>query len=148
MLYNRSPLGYTVNIMKLKTSTSILPVMLSRVSAGFPSPADDYLEGKISFDELLIKNKPATYLMRVSGDSMVDAGVYDSDLLVVDRSIKPVHNKFVVACVESEYTLKRFCLVGGQVVLKAENKNYSNIAVGQNQEFSIFGVVTAIIRTT
>lgn len=133
--------------MKLKTSTNSLPVVLSRVSAGFPSPADDYLESKISFDELLIKNKPATYLMRVSGDSMTEAGIYDGDLLVVDRSIKPVHNKFVVACVEAEYTLKRFCLIGGQVVLKAENKNYSNIVIS-NQEFDIFGVVTAVIRTT
>lgn len=137
-----------VQVLRLSVSKTLLPLALSKVPAGFPSPADDYLEDKISFDELLIKNKPATYLMRVSGDSMTGAGIFTNDLLVVDRSLKPIHNKLVVACVEGEYTLKRFCIVGLKVILKAENKNYPDIAINEDGEFSIFGVVTAIVRTT
>ena len=135
-------------IIKLRKSNTKLPLLLSRVSAGFPSPADDYLEDKISFDSMLIKNKPATYLMKVSGQSMSGAGIYPDDLLVVDRSLKPIHNKIVVACIEGEYTLKRFSFLGGKVILKAENKNYKDIAVNNEEEFSIFGVVTAIVRIT
>lgn len=137
-----------VQILRVSRSSSRLPLALSRVPAGFPSPADDYLEGMISFDELLIKNKPATYIMRASGDSMIGAGIYSDDFLVVDRSLKPVHNRLVIACIEGEYTLKRFCIFGGKIVLKAENRNYSDIAVNENEEFSIYGVVTAVIRTT
>lgn len=135
-------------IIKLRKSNTKLPLLLSRVSAGFPSPADDYLEDKISFDSMLIKNKPATYLMKVSGQSMSGAGIYPDDLLVVDRSLKPIHNKIVVACIEGEYTLKRFSLLGGKVILKAENIDYKDIEVNREEEFSIFGVVTAIVRIT
>lgn len=135
-------------IIKLKRSNTKIPLLLSRVSAGFPSPADDYLEDKISFDDMLIKNRPATYLMKVSGNSMTGAGIYPDDLLVVDRSVKPIHNKIVVACVEGEYTLKRFCLLGGKVILRAENKNYTDIKINNEEEFSVFGVVTAIVRVT
>jgi DNA polymerase V len=138
----------TATVIKIRKSGTKLPLLLSRVSAGFPSPADDYLEDKISFDEMLIKNRPATYLMKVSGNSMTGAGIYSGDLLVVDRSLKPVHNKIIVACVEGEFTIKRFSYINGKVILKAENKNYSDIEIKAEEEFSIFGVVTAIVRVT
>ena len=136
-----------VYIFRLSRSTHSLSLALCKVSAGFPSPADDYIEGRINFDDLLIKNKPATYLMRVTGESMIGAGIYSNDLMVVDRSLKPAHNKLVVACIEGEFTLKRFCIQSGKIVLKAENKNYSDIEINNEEEFSVFGVVTAIVRT-
>ena len=93
----------------------ILPYFDGFVPAGFPSPAEDYVETPLDLTALLIENAPATFLMRVDGDSMKDAGIFDGDLLVVDRALKPVSGRVVVVAVNGEYTVKRLRKAGGGV---------------------------------
>jgi DNA polymerase V len=113
-----------------------------RVSAGFPSPAADHTEKRIDLNEHLISNFDATSLFRVKGDSMIDAGIFPNDVLLVDRSIEARHNHIVLACVNNEFTLKRLYRKGGVVKLLAENKMYPPITFKQEDELRIVGVVT------
>lgn len=101
-----------------------LPLFLSRVSAGFPSPADDYLEGKLSLDEHLVSRPEATFFLRVQGDSMVGAGIHDGDLLIVDKSLTPRHGSIVIAEVHGKLTVKRLYRKNGKISLLAENPAY------------------------
>ena len=91
----------------LKDSLTPVPYLLSRISAGFPSPADDYIENNLSLSELLIRNHLSTFLMKTSGDSMMDVGINDGDILVVDRSIEPKNRDIVIAILEGNLTVKR-----------------------------------------
>jgi DNA polymerase V len=97
------------------------------VQAGFPSPADDYIEGRISLDDHLIANKDSTFFVRAQGNSMVGAGIFDGDLLVVDKSIAPTCGKIVIAIIDNEITIKRLVLRDNKTVLKAENSRYKDI---------------------
>jgi DNA polymerase V len=124
----------------------LLPLYGSKLSAGFPSPADDFVEDTLDLNELLITNPPATYLVRVTGDSMKGIGICEGDILVVDASLKPVHNKIVVASVEGEFLVKRFCVEKGRVFLKAENENFKPIAFDPEDDLSVLGVVTGVVR--
>lgn len=128
------------------TQTQEVPLALSPVSAGFPSPADEYIEGQIDLNTLLIKNKPATYLIRVSGTSMIGAGIHDNDILVVDASRKPRSGQIVVVSVDGEFLVKRWCIEQGITLLRAENKNYTPIIVKPDDDVSIFGLVTGLVR--
>ena len=128
------------------TTTVLLPFYSSKISAGFPSPADDYVEDKLDLNQLLIHNKPATYLVRVSGQSMQGAMIADGDLLVVDASIKPTDGKIVVASVDGEFTVKRFMIQKGKAWLQPENPEFSPIPINTDDDFSIFGVVTGVVR--
>lgn len=116
------------------------------ISAGFPSPADDFKEQRISLDKELIKNKEATFFARVSGQSMIGAGLDDNDLLVIDRSLEPTHNKIAVCFLDGEFTVKRLKVQKGQVWLQPENPNYEPIQVTEENGFMIWGIVTNVIK--
>ena len=118
----------------------------SNVSAGFPSPSSDYLEGKLDLNTHIIKNPPATFFVRVSGDSMTGAGIYPESILVVDRSEEPKSGKIVIAVINGELTVKRLYKDRGGVKLLPENPNYSPIHITSEMEFSIWGVVTYVIH--
>ncbi|MDP1705350.1 MAG: translesion error-prone DNA polymerase V autoproteolytic subunit [Sulfurimicrobium sp.] len=123
------------------------PLMSHAVRAGFPSPADDYVEKRIDLNEELIQHREATFFLRVKGQSMVDAGIDDGDELIVDRAIKPEHGRIVIAAVDGELTVKRFFQRDGVVKLIAENPKYPDIEFKEGQEMLIWGVVTRIIKS-
>ena len=118
----------------------------TNVSAGFPAPSNDYLEGKLDLNEHIIKNPPATFFVRVSGDSMTGAGIYPDDLLVVDKSEEAKHGKIVIAVINGELTVKRLHKSRDGVQLLPENPNYLPIDITPEMEFSIWGVVTYVIH--
>jgi DNA polymerase V len=123
-----------------------LPLFSHKVAAGFPSPADDYIEDHLDLNKLLIKNKAATFFLRVKGDSMVNAGIHNGDIIVVDRSVEPVDGSVVVAVVDGELTIKRLVLCNGVAELRAENPKYSPIRFKEGQELTIWGVVTSAVH--
>ena len=130
-----------------KDSLTPVPYLLSRISAGFPSPADDYIENNLSLSELLIKNNLSTFLMKTSGDSMMDVGINDGDILVVDRSIEPKNRDIVIAILEGNLTVKRLLFkTNGSVVLKSENTAYKDIKIPESADLEIWGVVTSAIH--
>jgi DNA polymerase V len=127
--------------------TSIrLPLVSASVEAGFPSPADDHLERGIDLNEELIRNPAATFLVRVKGESMRDAGIHTGDTLIVDKSLTPADRQIVVAMIDGEFTVKRFRKVNGRIFLEAANDSFDPIQVGENQELTIWGAVTFIIH--
>lgn len=123
-----------------------LPLYGSRVSAGFPSPADDYLEDTLDLNEHLIAHPAATFMVRVSGDSMLGAGIHPGDILVVDRSLEATDGRIVIAVLDGELTVKRLSLRGKNVRLLPENPDYAPIIVRETQDFSVWGVVTSVIH--
>ncbi|MBP0902744.1 LexA family protein [Mariniflexile gromovii] len=116
------------------------------ISAGFPSPAEDFKEQRLSLDKELIKNKEATFFARVSGQSMIDAGLDDSDLLVIDRSLEPANNKIAVCFLDGEFTVKRLKVDKEGVWLQPENPNYPIIKITNENDFVIWGIVTNVIK--
>ena len=124
-----------------------IPYALSTVSAGFPSPADDYIEHNLSLTELLIHNHLSTFLMKASGDSMIDAGINHDDILVVDRSLEAKNRDIVIAILEGNLTVKRLLFkTNGLVVLKSENTAYKDIKIPESVDLEIWGVVTSVIH--
>ncbi|MCB0382601.1 MAG: translesion error-prone DNA polymerase V autoproteolytic subunit, partial [Psychroserpens sp.] len=128
--------------------TQSLEIVLAQtgISAGFPSPADDFKEYKISLDKTLVRNKEATFYARVSGQSMIGAGLDDGDLLVVDKSLEPTHNKIAVCFIDGEFTVKRIKVTKEGVYLQPENPVYDPILVTENSDFQIWGIVTHVIK--
>jgi DNA polymerase V len=122
-----------------------LPLFVSKVSAGFPSPAQDYVEQTLDLNELCIKRPAATFFVRVDGDSMIDAGIFSNDILIVDRSVKPAHGDVVVAQVNGEFTVKELCL-RPTLMLVPRNKSFEPISFADDSELQIFGVVTNVLR--
>lgn len=122
------------------------PLLAVRVSAGFPSPADDYLERRIDLNEHLIRHPAATFFVRVAGDSMKGAGIFDGDLLIVDRAAEVTSGCIVVARVHDEFTLKRVRKVGSRVFLDPENEKYQPIEVTEGSDFEVWGRVTGSVR--
>ena len=116
------------------------------ISAGFPSPADDFRETRISLDEELIRNKEATFFAKVRGQSMIGAGLDDNDLLVIDRSLEPTNNKIAVCFLDGEFTVKRLRVEGKEVWLQPENPNYPIIKITEENDFVIWGIVTNVIK--
>jgi DNA polymerase V len=128
-------------------SLETVPYILSRISAGFPSPADDYIENNLSISELLIKNQLSTFLMKASGESMIEAGINDGDILVVDRSLEARSRDIVIAIFEGNLTVKRLIIkADGSAILKSENPLYKNILISEYTELEIWGVVTSAIH--
>lgn len=123
-----------------------LPLFGYRIAAGFPSPADDYIEERIDLNRHLIRHKEATFFLRVQGDSMINAGIHDGDMLIVDRAIEPVSGKIVIAALDGELTVKRLSISGGGVRLLPENPDYPVIEIGTEQELVIWGVVIHVIH--
>ncbi len=129
-------------LMNLRVGKAVfLPVAFASVPAGFPSPADDYIEKDIDLNEWLIENKLATFLIRAVGDSMNEE-IHSGDRLIVDRSIEPQPRDIVIACLDGEMTVKRFIKRGRKVYLAAENSHYSEIEITGESELIIWGVVT------
>lgn len=126
-----------------------LPVFLGRLPAGFPSPADDYIEGKLDLNKHLIKHPAATFFVRVAhnaGESMIEAGIHAGDILVVDRSLEAVDGNVIVAALDGELTVKRLFKRGKTLRLLPANQNYQPIEIQAQQSFEIWGVVTNVIH--
>lgn len=123
-----------------------LPYFSSLVSAGFPSPAADHIEKHVSFDEMFDIRAPHTYLVKVEGDSMEGAGIYNGDLVVVDRSLYAEHGDIVVASLNSEPVCKRLYMRGQTVILQSENKHYPQRHVTESDDLMIWGVVKFSVR--
>ena len=123
-----------------------LPFFSCAVEAGFPSPVDDHLEASLDLNSYLIKHPAATFFVRVSGESMVGAGIFNNDILVVDRSIKPSNGKVVIAVLEGQLTVKRLEKVNGRITLKPENKKFNPIHINENSNLIIWGVATSVIH--
>ncbi|HHS99219.1 MAG TPA: translesion error-prone DNA polymerase V autoproteolytic subunit [Thiomicrospira sp.] len=128
-----------------QSTTMELPLYAHKVVAGFPSPAEDYIEARLDLNEKLIHNKEATFLLSVQGDSMKDVGILDGDILVVDRSIQPQDGKIVIAALDGELTVKRLSMKSTGTWLVPENENYPPILVRESSDIVIWGVVTATI---
>ncbi len=123
-----------------------LPYVVNGISAGFPSPADDFLDINIDLNKHLIKNPSTTFYGRVKGDSMKDAGIHDGDLLIIDKSLEPTNNKIAVCFIDGEFTVKRISIEKDVVWLIAENKNYEPIKVTKDNDLVIWGIVTTVIK--
>ena len=128
-------------------STSLkLPFIDVGISAGFPSPADDFIELSIDLNKQLIKNKDTTFFAKVKGHSMKNAGIFDGDLLIIDKSLEPQNNKIAICQIDGEFTVKRVKIEKDVVWLIAENEEYAPIKVTPENEFIIWGIVTASIK--
>jgi DNA polymerase V len=125
----------------------MLPFYATAVQAGFPSPADDYLEGTLDLNEHLIRRPAATFFLRVLGDSMTGAGIHSGDLLIVDRSMHPANGRIVIAVVDGELTVKRLSRRRGRVRLMPENPRYRPIDIRDGQDLQIWGVVLHVIHS-
>lgn len=143
---NTHPKGILVPIIPLSTLAVKLPLFKSTVSAGFPSPADDYLEARLSLDELVIRNPSSTFFVKVEGHSMTGAGIYPEDILVVDRSKEAKPNDVIIAAIDGEFTVKRFIKKGSDYYLKAEHPDYAPIPIDKETNFIIWGVVIKVIH--
>ncbi len=116
------------------------------VQAGFPSPAEDFDDRRLDLNEFLIRNPPATFLLRVVGESMTGIGIFDGDFIIVDRSLQPLDGDIVVACLDNAFTVKRLRRLPDRVVLQAENPSVSPIEILGDQQLELFGVVTNCVR--
>ena len=116
------------------------------ISAGFPSPAQDYEEPRLNINDLLIKRPETTFIAKASGDSMIGAGIHDGDMLVVDRGLTDYKDRVVIACVNGEFTVKRYKMERGQPVLKPQNPKYPDIHFTDYDEITVWGVVTSVIH--
>jgi len=123
------------------------PFALCRVAAGFPSPAQEYLDHALDLNEYLVRNKTATFFFRVAGQSMRDENINDGDTLVVDRSITPKHGHIVVASVNGDFTVKKLYRRAGVVELRPANPAFQPICFGDGEEMLVWGVVTSVIHT-
>lgn len=123
-----------------------LPLLADKVAAGFPSPADDYVDKTLDLNELLVQKPAATFFVRAQGESMLGAGIHPNDILVVDRSIEPVPGKIVICALNGELTVKRLERANEQWQLKAENSAYPDIVIHEELELVIWGVVTNVIH--
>jgi DNA polymerase V len=155
---NTSVLPNTFPFLKNLSGMSIIPIAPSpapvqmpfydcSVSAGFPSPADDSFGITMDLNKHLVQNAPATFFVRTSGDSMLNAGIHDGDLLVVDRSLTAKHQDIVIAAVNGDLTVKRLMHNSGMTILQAENPEFSNIELTEDMAVSLWGVVTSVIHS-
>ena len=124
-----------------------LPLFNGKVAAGFPSPADDYVEKNLDLNELLVQKPAATFFVRAQGESMLGAGIHPNDILVVDRSLEAVPGKVVICAINGELTVKRLDRANDQWQLKAENPAYADIVMHDELELVIWGVVTNVIHS-
>ncbi len=144
----RIPVGKIRDVMAvIENESTDIPLYSSKVQAGLPSPADDYIEGMVNLNALLINHAENTFMVRATGDSMINVGIYNDDTLIVDKSITPTNGKIVIAAIDGELTVKRLEIASdGHIRLLPENDAYSPIVVTAENEFSIWGVVTNSIR--
>jgi len=138
----------TLEIYTADTTTTInLPIVENGISAGFPSPADDFLDISIDLNKEYVKNPSTTFYGRVKGDSMINAGLNEGDLLIIDKSLEPIDDKIAVCFIDGEFTVKRIKIEKDIVWLVAENEKYKPIKVTAENDFIIWGIVTTVIKT-
>ena len=123
-----------------------LPLYGTSVSCGFTSPAEDHVDHQLSLDEYLIQHPESTFFVRASGESMTNAGIFDGDLLIVDRSITPVNHHIVLAVIDTEFTIKRLIKSDECMILRPENPAFKDIIIQPEQEVMIWGVVIHVIH--
>ncbi|MEG3581804.1 MAG: translesion error-prone DNA polymerase V autoproteolytic subunit [Chloroflexota bacterium] len=134
-------------VMKFVESCEFhLPIYSCTVQAGFPSPADDYMEGKLDLNEHLVKHPAATFFVRAAGYSMIKAGIHPGDILVVDRSLEAKHGKIVIAVVDGQLTVKRLHKSVQDTYLMPENEEFEPIRFEEDSEVVIWGVVTNVLH--
>ncbi len=124
-----------------------LPLFLDSIPAGFPSPADDYIDRTLDLNELLIRHPAATFFVRVAGNSMVGAGIHSGDILVVDRALPAEHNRIVIASINGELTVKRLVKQNGKLYLMPENDGFEPMEVTSEMQFEIWGVVAHVVHS-
>lgn len=122
------------------------PLVEATVPAGFPSPAENTIDTSLDLNKALIRNAPSTFYVRVTGESMINAGIHDGDLLIVDRSIRATDKKVIIAIVDGELTVKRMRIIDGRPILVPENDNFPNIEPDEFTKFEVWGVVTYVIH--
>ena len=137
---------HSIQLPALGKSAIRAPLYSHKVAAGFPSPADDYIDDRLSLDEHLIHNKNATFFVRAKGNSMTGAGIFDGDLLVVDKSLNPSSGDIVIAIMDGDLTVKRYIKQGAKVMLKPENPRFKEIVLQDGQELQVWGVVTSTVK--
>jgi len=122
------------------------PLFMVPVTAGFPSPAEDYIEGKLDLNKYLIRHPAATFFVRVTGESMINAGIHPGDILIVDRAIEPGDKNVVIAAIDGEFMVKRIRMIQGKVFLMPENENFKPLKIENEMNFEVWGVVTNLIH--
>ena len=143
------PKHKSLDLFSIIKNTQInTPVFLDKISAGFPSPATDYMENKLDLNEYLIKHPAATFIVKTSGSSMINADIYSGDLLIVDRSLTPRNNNIVIASIFGDLTVKKIKKKDKSFFLVSANEDYPCIEVKEEMECFIWGVVTYIIHET
>jgi DNA polymerase V len=143
----RIPVSLIPPVMKIiKNKGCRLPLYSSKVQAGAPGLADDYIEAQIDINEHLIKNHTSTFLVQATGDSMLEAGIHQNDILVVDRGIKPLHGQIAIVALDGQLTVKRLHIKNHQLLLMPENKKFKPIAIKEGNEIYIWGIVTYVIH--
>jgi DNA polymerase V len=128
------------------TSALRVPLMAWSAACGFPSPAEDYVDRPLDFNELLIKHPAATFAIRIEGDSMTGAGIFPGDIVVVDRAKKPVNGCIVLALLDGSFTIKRYWQKRGAAWLQAENPTFPDMPLSETSAFEVWGVITRSIR--
>ncbi|MDD5126053.1 LexA family transcriptional regulator [Methylovulum sp.] len=138
--------GLTVMRRDAHAPLSVAPLYISKIAAGMPSPADDYVEKTLDLNEYCLPNSESSFFLKVSGNSMTGAAIHDGDILVVDRSIKPQSGQVVIAMLDGEMTVKRLLRKDGKVLLQPDNPDYPTITVSPDQDFSVMGTVTFVVH--
>ena len=123
-----------------------IPYVTSMITAGFPSPAEDYIDKRIDLNEQLINNPAATFMVRVDGFSMTGCGINEDDVLIVDKSLKAKDKDIILAIVNGEFTVKRLNITTKGIILSPENDKFKDILINESSEFQVWGVVTYIIH--
>jgi DNA polymerase V len=140
--------GNVIDIYSALTETELeIPMVPGGISAGFPSPALDFIDLSIDLNKHLIKHPSATFYGRVKGESMKDAGIFDNDLLIIDKSLEPVNGKIAVCYIDGEFTLKRIKLENKEVWLMPANTEYKPIKIEEYNNLIIWGIVTHVIKS-
>ena len=146
MIETLKPNSDQVTIMDIETDGIEIPLFEAGVSAGLPMQAHSFTDSTINLSDELIRNKKNTFAVRVNGQSMVDAGIENNDLLIVDKSLEPQDKQIVLAVINGEYTVKRLIRRGDDIYLQAENRNYAPIKINESMDFRIWGVVLGVIK--
>jgi DNA polymerase V len=145
LYFPKTSLEAKIPIVPIEDFDIELPLFRS-VQAGFPSPADDHVEAVLNLQELIVKDSACTFMVRVEGESMIRAGIYPGDMLVVDRSIEPINGDVVVAFINNEYTVKELHRLKDRIELRPANPTFAPITVSDGDELIIWGVVTTNLR--
>lgn len=135
-----------LQIFSYQKSNAVLPFYYNHIPAGFPSPADDFIDVKLDLNEYLVKNPVATFFVRVSGDAMKNVGIFPGDILIVDRSVDPLNGSLIVAVVNGELMVRCYHRLQNTVQLTSANQHYHTITITEDMEFQVWGVVTYVIH--